>query len=92
MKDVDRPPHVEPFSEPAGRQRVGADSHTVRTVRRSQRIQRIAGHRPRIGDIGHEPAVGPTESQRAVGVPLDPVPNSTGENPVLYFDVSTRFL
>lgn len=27
-----------------------------------------------------------------VGVPLDPVPNSTGENPVLYFDFSTRFL
>ena len=71
VQDVDRPPHIQPFPEPAGARRPRVEVQAVRVVRGAERRDGISGHRPRRRHLRQRAAVRSEEPERAVGPPRD---------------------
>jgi hypothetical protein len=71
MQDVDRAAHIEALPQPGRARRARVEAQALRLVLRPQLLDWIGGHRGRGRDVGHKPAVGPPELQRAVGLSID---------------------
>ena len=73
MQHVDRPVHIQPLPQPTWTRCSRVEPEPLLLVLGSQDVDRIGGHCRRRRDLGQEPAVGPPESERAIGLSIDPV-------------------
>src|SRR6266446_8389343 len=71
MQDVDRPSHVDAFSEPEVAPRLFVQAKAPRVVRRPQRLDGICRNRGGWRYLRQQPAIGPPEPQRPVRLPRD---------------------
>ena len=71
MQDVDRPPHIQAFSEPARRRGSCVRIYPTSGVCLLESAYRIERHRGRRRSVRKWPAIGPAEPERAVQRPID---------------------
>ena len=73
MQDIDRPAHVQLFSQPPRHRGSRVQAPSLCVVPRSETINGIATHFGRSRDFGQDPPVRTTEPQLAIRLSVDPV-------------------